>query len=93
MGIFNTNDPKLPETLKIEEGVSEIYSHNDAFHVINIKAVLPAGHKTLEEAKGNVINDYQNEIEANWIDSLYKRFKVEVNEKALERVKAKINNQ
>ena len=92
-GIFNTNDPKLPETLKIEEGVSEIYSHNDAFHVINIKAVLPAGHKTLEEAKGNVINDYQNEIEANWIDSLYKRFKVEVNEKALERVKAKINNQ
>ena len=92
-GIFNTNDPKLPENLKIEQGVSEIYSHNDAFHVINIKAVLPAGHKTLEEAKGNVINDYQNEIEANWIDSLYKRFKVEVNEKALERVKAKINNQ
>ena len=92
-GTYNTNDPKLPSNLKIEQGVSEIYSHNDAFHVIDIKAVLPAGIKTLEEAKGNVINDYQNEIEANWIDSLYKRFKVDVNKKALKKVKAKINNQ
>ncbi|MDG4714275.1 peptidylprolyl isomerase [Winogradskyella marincola] len=92
-GTYDTNDPKLPSNLKIEQGVSEIYSHNDAFHVIDIKAVLPAGIKTLEEAKGNVINDYQNEIEANWIDSLYKRFKVDVNKKALKKVKAKINNQ
>lgn len=92
-GTFNVDDPKLPANLKLEQGVSEIYSHNDAFHVINILSVLPAGIKTLEEAKGNVINDYQTEIEANWIDSLHKRFKVEVNESALEKVKAKIKNQ
>ncbi|MHA7842783.1 MAG: peptidylprolyl isomerase [Winogradskyella sp.] len=92
-GIFNVDDPKLPANLKLEQGVSEIYSHNDAFHVINILSVLPAGIKTLEEAKGNVINDYQTEIEANWIDGLYKRFKVEVNENALEKVKTKIKNQ
>ncbi len=92
-GTFNINDPKLPSNLKVEQGVSEIYSHNDAFHIIDIKAVLPAGNKTLEEAKGNVINDYQNEIESNWINSLHKRFKVEVNEKALKMVKDKINNQ
>lgn len=92
-GVFNTNNPKLPANLKIEQGVSEIYSHNDAFHVIDVKSVLPAGNKTLEEAKGNVINDYQTEIEANWINSLHKRFKVELNEKALEKVKTKIKNQ
>ncbi|WP_138434700.1 peptidylprolyl isomerase [Winogradskyella algicola] len=92
-GVFNTNDPKLPANLKVEQGVSEIYEHNDAFHVIDIKSVLPAGNKTLDEAMGNVINDYQAEIEANWINGLHERFKVEVNEKALERVKAKINNQ
>ena len=92
-GVFNANDPKLPANLKVEQGVSEIYKHNDAFHVIDIKSVLPAGNKTLDEAKGNVINDYQAEIEANWISDLHERFKVEVNEKALERVKAKINNQ
>ena len=40
-----------------------------------------------------MINDYQTEIEANWINSLHKRFKVELNEKALEKVKTKIKNQ
>ncbi|WP_426430822.1 peptidylprolyl isomerase [Winogradskyella sp. HB-48] len=92
-GIFNVDDPKLPSNLEVKQGVSKIYTHNDAFHVIDIKSVLPAGNKTLQEAKGNVINDYQTEIEANWIDSLHKRFKVEVNENALEKVKTKINNQ
>ncbi|APY07517.1 peptidylprolyl isomerase [Winogradskyella sp. J14-2] len=92
-GIFDTNDPKLPANLKLEQGVSEIYAHNDAFHVINIMSVLPSGNKTLEEAKGNVISDYQTEIETNWINDLYKRFKVEVNKKVLEKVKTKIKNQ
>ncbi|MDY2587137.1 peptidylprolyl isomerase [Winogradskyella aquimaris] len=92
-GVFNQNDSKLPSGLEIEQGLSKIYAHNDAYHVIDINAILPAGTKTLEEAKGSVINDYQNEIEANWIDSLYKRYKVEVNDDVLEMVKSKIKNQ
>ena len=66
--------------------------HNEAFHVIDVKAVLPAGNKTLEEAKGNVINDYQTEIEAEWISDLHRRFKVEVNKDVLKAIKAKIGN-
>jgi peptidyl-prolyl cis-trans isomerase SurA len=92
-GVFNQNDSKLPSGLEIKKGLSKIYAHNDAYHVIDINAILPAGTKTLEEAKGSVINDYQNEIEANWIDSLYKRYKVEVNNDVLEMVKSKIKNQ
>lgn len=92
-GIFNTNDNKLPKGFVVKEGVSKIYKHNEAFHVLDIKAVLPAGVKTLEEAKGNVINDYQAEIEANWLAGLKDRFKVSINEKALKAVKKKILNQ
>ena len=92
-GVFNQNDSKLPSGLEIKKGLSKIYAHNDAYHVIYINAILPAGTKTLEEAKGSVINDYQNEIEANWIDSLYKHYKVEVNDDVLEMVKSKIKNQ
>jgi len=91
--VFNINDNKLPKDFEIEEGISEIYEHNGAFHVINVIAILPAGNKTLEEAKGNVINDYQEELERNWIDSLYQNFSVEVNDKALQAVKEKIKNQ
>lgn len=91
-GTYRTDDPILPSKFVAKKGISKIYEHNEAFHVINVKAVLPAGQKTLEEAKGNVINSYQAEIETNWVNDLYKRFKIEVNEDVLNTIKAKIGN-
>lgn len=91
-GTYKTDDPILPSDFKAVKGVSKVYEHNEAFHVIDVKAVLPAGQKTLEEAKGNVINNYQEEIETNWINELYKRFKVEINQDVLKTVKIKIGN-
>jgi peptidyl-prolyl cis-trans isomerase SurA len=91
-GTFDTGDSKLPPDFEIKKGISKVYAHNEAFHVMDIKAVLPAGIKTLEEAKGNVINDYQAEIETNWLEALHERFKVEVNQDALKVIKAKIGN-
>ena len=91
-GTYKIDDPILPEGFKVKKGVSDIYTHHDAFHVIDVKAVMPAGQKTLEEAKGNVINDYQSEIETNWINDLYNRFKIEVNEDVLKTIKAKIGH-
>ncbi len=91
-GTFDTADSKLPTNFEIKKGVSKVYAHNEAFHVMDIKAVLPAGTKTLEEAKGNVINDYQAEIETNWLKALHERFKVEVNQDALKAIKAKTGN-
>jgi peptidyl-prolyl cis-trans isomerase SurA len=89
---YNTNDSKLPTNFNVKEGISEIYEHNEAFHVIDVKSILPARIKNLEEAKGNVINDYQAQIETDWINDLHQRYKVEVNKKALKAVKAKTNN-
>ncbi|RED38613.1 peptidyl-prolyl cis-trans isomerase SurA [Winogradskyella eximia] len=91
-GTYKIDDSILPEGFKVKKGVSDIYTHHDAFHVIDVKAVMPAGQKTLEEAKGNVINDYQSEIETNWINDLYNRFKIEVNEDVLKTIKAKIGH-
>lgn len=89
-GTYNADDNKLPVNFEVKQGVSEIYQHNEAFHVIDVNGILPAGPKTLKEAKGNVTNDFQMEIETNWINDLHKRFKVEVNKKALKSIKAKI---
>jgi len=91
-GIYKTDNTILPSTFKAKKGVSNVYEHNEAFHVIDVKAVLPAGQKTLEEAKGSVINSYQTEIETNWINDLYSRFKIEVNQDVLNAIKAKIGN-
>ena len=91
-GTFDTDNSKLPTDFEVKEGISQIYQHNEAFHVIDVKALLPARIKTLDEAKGNVINDYQAILETNWINDLHKRFKVKVNQDAFKRVKAKIEN-
>jgi peptidyl-prolyl cis-trans isomerase SurA len=92
-GIYNADDGKLPENFELKEGLSKIYSHNEAYHIIDVKEILPARIKTLEEAKGNVINDYQLQLEADWMNDLHERFSVEVNQKALKAVKEKIKNQ
>ena len=91
-GVYDTNDNRLPSDFNAKKGVSGVYNHNEAFHVINVNEILPAGTKTLKEAKGMVINDYQNEIETNWVKSLYDRFRIEVNKDALNAVKQLINN-
>ncbi|NNE33287.1 MAG: peptidylprolyl isomerase [Winogradskyella sp.] len=90
-GVFNIEDERLPNDLVIEEGVSKIYFHNEAYQVIKIKEILEAGIKTFEEAKGNVINDYQNEIELQWIASLREKYPVNINESVLQAIKSNTN--
>ncbi|ARV10631.1 peptidylprolyl isomerase [Winogradskyella sp. PC-19] len=91
-GIFEKSSLKLPSELEFKIGTSKIYNHNDGFHVFKIHDVIEAREKTLKEARGSVVNDYQNQIEEEWLASLRKKFKVEVNNKVLKRLKTKINN-
>ena len=58
-GEFNISDSSLPSNLILIEGVSEIYKHNGAYHVLDIKKVLKATEKTFDEAKGLATGDYQ----------------------------------
>lgn len=88
-GIFEKSNSKLPINLEFKKGVSEVYSHNDGFHVFDVKNVIKAGSKTLEEARGNVVNDYQIQIENNWLKDLRQKFEVAVDKKQLKRLKSK----
>ena len=69
-----------------------VYEHNQGFQVYDIKDVLPSGFKTLKEARGTVVNDYQNQIEEQWLEGLRRKYRVEVNNKVLKRIKSKLNN-
>ncbi|GGI57251.1 peptidylprolyl isomerase [Winogradskyella haliclonae] len=91
-GVFEVSNSKLPKDMELVTGVSDIYEHNQAYHVINIKEILLSGNKTLEDAKGSVVNDYQNKIEEDWLLKLREKFKVDVDKKVLKQLKSKINN-
>jgi peptidyl-prolyl cis-trans isomerase SurA len=87
---FEKGNQALPQDFDFIEGVSQVYEHNESFHVILVNEVLPANNKTLSEAKGKVVSDYQNYIEDNWVKSLNNRFDVVVDKKMLKRVKKQI---
>lgn len=50
---------------------------------VKVEEVLSAGPKTLKEARGYVVADYQDHLEKQWIEELRKTYKVKVNSKVL----------
>jgi peptidyl-prolyl cis-trans isomerase SurA len=89
-GIMEQGHQGLPDDFEFKKGVSKIYNYNDSFHVFNVKQLMSKTYKTLDEAKGTIINDFQNDIEKNWVNSLKQQFKVVLNEDVLEKVKSQI---
>ena len=50
--VFESGDQALPENFEFKKGISKIYFHNDAYHVIMVNKVMPKTNKTLDEARG-----------------------------------------
>lgn len=91
-GIFEENSDALPKGLEKKDGVSGIIKDGEYYFVVKINKHLEAGPKTLEEAKGKVVNDYQQYLEEKWVSDLKQEFKVDVNQPAFEKVKKQIKS-
>ena len=92
VGIMAKDHQALPEKLEFKTGVSGVFVYNDAFHVIDIKEVLPESGKKFEESRGRVISDYQDEVEKKWIQDLEKKYVVKLNNEVLTEIKSLIHN-
>lgn len=91
-GIFEENSDALPKGIEKKDGVSEIIKEGEYYFVVKINKHLPAGPKTLEEAKGKVVNDYQQYLEEKWVGDLKQEFKVDVHQPSFEKVKKQIKS-
>lgn len=91
-GIFELSNVKLPPDLEAKKGISKVYNHNGGYHVFKVNDVLQSQTKTLQEARGMVVSDYQTIIETNWLVTLKDRFKVIVNNDVLNKIKSQIQN-
>ncbi|GAA3567879.1 peptidylprolyl isomerase [Snuella lapsa] len=92
-GVMDASHQALPKGFVFKNGMSKIYSHHDAFVVVQVKEVLPEAQKTFDEAKGSVISDYQIYKESKWVKELRDKFKVTINQEALKKVKLQIKSQ
>jgi len=92
-GIMERNHQSLPEGFVFKEGISEVYKHDDSFVIVDVKTILPKELKSFDDAKGKIISDYQAYKEETWLTELHNKYKVNVNQKVLNKVKDQINNQ
>ena len=91
-GELELGHPTLPKGIAFKTGLSEVIEDNSNFYVVNITAIKPTSPKTFEEAKGQLVADYQIELESKWINELRDKFKVDINPDVLAKVNALISN-
>jgi len=95
--IFSTGElelghPTLPKSTPFKTGLSKVIEENSNFYVIKVTALKPSAPKTFEEAKGQLLSDYQQVLESQWINELRTKFKVVINQDVLAKVNALISN-
>ncbi|RYZ78473.1 MAG: peptidyl-prolyl cis-trans isomerase, partial [Proteobacteria bacterium] len=90
-GIFEEGNDALPKNLKFEAGVSDIIKDGEYYFVAKVNKAIPAGPKALDEAKGRVVNDYQEYLEKNWVNDLKSEFTVKVNNDTFQKVKTQLH--
>jgi len=90
-GTFETESASMPKMAEWKPGISTVFKDGNYYYVVKTNKVLAAGPKTLDEAKGRVINDYQQYLESTWVDNLKKEFTVKVNAETFEKVKKELN--
>lgn len=89
-GTFENDFDILPDFKSLEKGATEIIQKGNYFFVANIKNKIPSHVKSFEECKGNVISDYQQYLEENWVKELKKEFNVSINQEIFQKVKSNL---
>ena len=82
-----TQIPAKPNTKFVEGMITDpLVNENDGTATfVKIIKIYPANQqRNFEEARGLVINDYQNFLEDKWIEQLKKKYPVKVNEKVFQ---------
>ena len=55
----------------------------NSFSFVKIEKLVPPEIKTLKEARGYVVADYQDQLEKNWVESLSSEYEVKLNQDVL----------
>jgi peptidyl-prolyl cis-trans isomerase SurA len=84
-GTFNKGNNAYLDAANWQVG-SKMVTVNGKKALVEISKIEPARIKTFAEARGAVINDFQKQLEANWLNQLRQKFGVQVNEEELRKL-------
>lgn len=89
-GMFEKESNQLPSKYSFSIGTSKVIKNNGQFIIVQGKEVLKPSQMKLEEVRGRVINDYQTQLEFNWLADLKNKYAVEVDQEVLQKVKSQL---
>lgn len=64
----------------------EINKKNKSYEFFKIEEIIPPSPKTLKDARGYVVADYQDYLEQEWLKNLKNEYKVEINQKVFNKM-------
>ena len=80
MNKYEIDELSFLKDKKVIKGINPIVEQNNKFYVIKVTDIIASSPKTLKEARGIVISDYQNHLEKIWISELTKKYNIKINE-------------
>ncbi|MBT8327328.1 MAG: peptidylprolyl isomerase [Bacteroidia bacterium] len=75
---FEKGSNSLLDKIEWKKGVYSLGDENDRTKFVQINEILPPMEKPLDNNLGQATSDYQNYLEQIWIDSLKKKFPLEI---------------
>ncbi|WP_109300472.1 peptidylprolyl isomerase [Aquimarina sp. AU474] len=84
-------EDELPKDFLTQQDDITIVQEETFTALIMVKEILPSRIKTFEEVKGEVINDFQKNMETEWMEKLKEKYAVKVNNKVLKKVKKELS--
>lgn len=84
-GNFEKTDRPILSKISWTPGV-QLADNNSMHYLVAVKALVPPGNKSFDEARSSVISDYQNFLEKEWIAKLKKKYPVKVNKKGKQKL-------
>ncbi len=84
-GNFEKGTNKILNLIDWKTGNYYLSLEDSEYYVI-IHKINPPAEKTLEEARGSVVSDYQKYLENEWLDDLKKKYPVKVDKKVLREI-------
>jgi len=79
---LGSND--IIDQVKQQKGVSDVIVSGHTYYIVDINNIVDATNRTLDEARGIITADYQNELEKNWLIELKKEHTVQINRELLD---------
>ncbi|TGE27055.1 peptidylprolyl isomerase [Hymenobacter metallicola] len=86
---FQKGDNKVVDELVSKGPGTYTVNKDGRYYAVTIDKVLPAGPKTLAEARGQATSDYQNFLEKQWISQLREEYPVKINQGEVDKLVTK----